>query len=152
MPEINANFIAKAYELTAIAYSDNIECPPLQALNEWVMRQRAGTTPATGNFDDAVLAAVQSSPDGVGIEDLRSILATYKKPANQIGAALARLVKKELLAVAGSEAAQIWTFKTAPAAAGTTQPRTRTASGNGAGRTRGRPRNQPAAGQAAAAE
>src|SRR4029077_1594630 len=120
MPEINANFIAKAQEmshaLTALAYKDGILCPALVAFNDWLAR--AGitlaaippSTIATDNFDDAVLFAVQSSPNGVGLDDLRAILATYKKPANQIGLALARLVKKGLLTVAGTAPEQIWTF------------------------------------------
>lgn len=114
MPAINPVFVQKLYELTAFAYQNGVVCPPLEALNQWTLAQLAATGASTagiptraandatsgrrgtngaGNFDDAVLAAIASSPNGVENADMRPILAQYRRTASQIGAALSRLAK-----------------------------------------------------------
>lgn len=128
MTTINREFETTLLRLSTIALKANYDCPPLIALNNWALEQMtasaAATAPLTqrparpgangaapggqGSFDEAVLAAVKSSPDGVGIGDLRSILATYKKPNNQIGAALGRLKRKNLIQQRG----ELWLIKT----------------------------------------
>lgn len=128
---INREFETKLLELNTIALKGNFPCPPLVALNAWALDQMtlasrapspavlAARTGANGGaagnqvgFDAAVFAAVQSSPNGVGIGDLQSILAAYKRPNNQIGAALGRLAKKALIRKRG----ELWVIKTARSA------------------------------------
>lgn len=124
MPQINQTFVQKVYELTAFAYANNIDCPTLAMLNEWTIgqstgntmpaaaitgtRQSAGAIGSAGNFDAAVLAAVQSSPSGVGLDDLRPILDIYKRPANQIGAALGRLTRQNKI-IKGTD--ELWHYR-----------------------------------------
>jgi hypothetical protein len=130
MTTINPAFVQKAYELTAFAYEQNIECPVLAGLNKWIFKQLAGepaaaslrpasTTRPTataavpgrqGSFDAAVLAVVRSSPNGVDDSVLRSALAEYKKPNNQIGAAARRLEKKQLIRKRGD----LWFMRSNP--------------------------------------
>lgn len=101
---LTADFVAGANALFATAYLNNIDCPPLRALGQWLEMQ-LGATPISGqrpavdstpttNFDAAALAAINSSPNGVPLTDLVSILKHYGRPNNQVAAALARLEKK----------------------------------------------------------
>src|SRR5205085_2027867 len=62
----------------------------------------------SGSFDEAVLAAVRTSPKGADITELQPILASYGKPNNQIGAALARLSKQQKI-VKGTD--NLWHFR-----------------------------------------
>jgi hypothetical protein len=169
MTPVNPAFQAKVHELTALAYEKAIPCPPLVALNDWLRRQptvAAMPAPAArpsaignapggeGSFDEAVVAAVRSSPNGVAIADLQAILAAYKKPNNQIGAALGRLKRAGRIQERGG----VWRTKAAaPAAARKAAAPKQTAGA----RRRGRPprssngaerapaENQPQAGAAA---
>ncbi len=101
MPTVNPTFAQKCHELTAFAYQHKIDCPPLIGVNNWLAAQTTGSPaaampgaePPTGSFDDAVQAAVRSSPNGVALADLRPILAEYKRTPEQIAAACRRLSK-----------------------------------------------------------
>lgn len=129
MAQINPAFTQKVYELTAFAYKNGIDCPALSTLNEWTIGQLGRNTSAAatptprirnrtaaktakaatpGNFDDAVLAAVKSSAAGVGIDDLSAILKPHGRPNNQIGTALARLVKKGLIEKRAEPSGDAW--------------------------------------------
>ncbi len=138
MTTINREFETGLLMLNAAALKANIPCPPLIALNNWTLEQmkavatapapatsRPGTNGAapgvkgSGTFDEVVLTAVKASPDGVAIGDLQSqaAIAAYKKPNNQIGAALGRLAKKALVQKKGD----LWLIKPSrgrPAASG----------------------------------
>jgi hypothetical protein len=126
MPQINPIFERMIHQATAYAFQHGISCPPLIGVNNWLFAQtrvaEAAATPAsrptTANgaapggpvsFDDALIAAVRSSPNGVSLDDLQAILASSKKPKNQIAAAAVRLAKKALLAKRG----ELWFIKTA---------------------------------------
>lgn len=102
MAAINPLFGEKLYELTALAYEQNIACPLLAQLNGWYIGQKgamtAGLPIATGlpgetGFAAAVLAAIKSSPTGVDMNDLRAILAEHNQPAQTIGATIGRLIR-----------------------------------------------------------
>lgn len=117
MPTITKDLLHQGFNFATACYDSGIDATPLTT---WLSDQArlgltapiAGTmatssttanpTADTGIFDQAVLAAVQSSPNGVAMDDLRPILAQYGKPNNQIGAALGRLMRKNLIAKNGN--------------------------------------------------
>jgi hypothetical protein len=96
---INPNFVAAAYGLTALAYKEGIDCPPLVAFNAWIMGQIASPLAAmpaanASEFNAALAAALQSSPAGITTSDLRTILTRFGKSASEIGLAVGRLARK----------------------------------------------------------
>jgi hypothetical protein len=145
MPTMTKALLGRGFDYAIDCFAAGIDAT---GLTTWLNTQAAalstpiaGTTAApnsatdTGNFDNAVLAAVQSSPAiGVSMDDLRPILAQYNKPANQIGAALGRLMRKNLIAKNGN----LWRTKVDKSIdtrrsrkRGPTNARTATAAANG---------------------
>ncbi|TAK82104.1 MAG: hypothetical protein EPO09_21705, partial [Aquabacterium sp.] len=148
MPAVNPAFQQKIHELTAFAYQHQIDCPPLIGINNWLAQQSAATpiSARTGSltgqavpFDDAVLAAVKSSPNGVGLADLRAILAPYARPPNQIETALGRLTRAKTIEKRGD----LWYMSGAGSGTGQ-QPRRRTRGTAAAPKTAAPPRARAA--------
>jgi hypothetical protein len=108
MPAINPALQRDLFKLTAGFYAAGIDCPPLVELNRWALSQPLDATiapalapalatttaaAAAATFQDALAAALKSSPRGTDVSDLRAILADYKLTGAQIGAALGRMAK-----------------------------------------------------------
>jgi hypothetical protein len=118
MPAMNKDLLHQGYNFTIACFDNGIDATPVST---WLTEQaRLGMAPIVGTetgthtglplnglptFDNAVLAAVRSSPNGVDMNDLRAILAQYGKPPAAIGAALGRLQKKQLISKKGN----LWT-------------------------------------------
>lgn len=126
MAQINPAFVQKTLELTSIAYKLGIDCPALHSLNDWTIKQfgNGATTMATrlakteiGSFDNAVLDAVRTS-DGVSLANLSTMLASWNRPNNLIGAALGRLKRQGKITQSGD----LWRIKKATRAR-TTSPK-----------------------------
>lgn len=119
MPQINTSktqkptpaFIACVHGAVAQAWQDNLDCPPLLNLLRWMQNQsltsistqRLATPANNASFDDAVLAAITSSPNGVGLGDLGAILKHLGRPATAITPALNRLLKAKKIEKRGAD-------------------------------------------------
>jgi hypothetical protein len=114
MPTINPVFEKKILDAMAYAGAHHIDCPPLVGVYNWIATQAraapvaaaAGTTAVKPSFREALLAAVQSSPQGVGLSDLQAILKTYNLKPNLIAAEAGRQAKAGTIKKAGD----LWFF------------------------------------------
>ena len=171
---VPAPVVLASQQVFAIAYGCNYDHPALRSFANWINAQSggmvstatrgrppiAGTVPArsgamtgsaTATFDEAVLAAVTSSPNGVPVAELSEILRQYGKTSSQIGAALARQAKLKTIEKKGN----LW-FATAATSNGkidrSMPGRRRARTTSATGTKRGRPRRAAGATAQGAAE